>query len=712
VFLAALSCSGYIFAPFSFQGHALSKTIKFPLFFAQLAIAGLLSNALAQEIQSQSDTLRQSIPSSDSLIIQSIDTALSAADSIDAAPKPVYFPDTLGRMSTPSLVGTYDRSLDSTRLLTTEDLRWLDYRYLGGILETHPGVYIRDQSSEGQYSQINIRGQDWRSIAITSDGRLLNDPISGIYNLYYFTTEYADRIEIITGPRAFLYGLNSTGGAVNLLTKNYNSNVAFSKINYSETAYEYQYSDGTFTQNISRKVNITFGFQHQSTDGRFPGNAHRAWNMRAKVRYNLSRNFNIILSEYLTNTKTQLNGGVDTLSARFVSAFDPLTATMRNTDTFEKINRHDVDLSLVGTIFGDTANVSMLTLYYSNSFREYRDAENVTIPNGVFIESDHTSSWMGAQLIQNINSKAQRLSFGSTLEIRQIEGSPNLGRRRNVIGSAWVKEELLINEAVTVAGFGRYDRYLEKDYFGLGADATFNLADGVSLFGGLSFSRRLPTYQELYWTDSTVSRLGSITAEKHRQGEIGAHFTLHDLANVRLAYFHRTVEDAIGLLPFGSGFVFPGILFSNVDKTTTDGIEARIAIRWWLIYLDGVGTFLVQKSGGNKIISYPKVSANGGIYFWNKILDDKLDLKIGFRGRYTSSQVGFEFNPEVLAYVANRHQDIGLGSSVDAFLIAHIGDAYLHFIWENLTNQQYFATPFYPVRDRAIRIGVSWEFLN
>ena len=246
----------------------------------------------------------------------------------------------------------------------------------------------------------------------------------------------------------------------------------------------------------------------------------------------------------------------------------------------------------------------------------------------------------------------------------------------------------------------------------MGADATLNLAYGVSLFGGLSFSRRLPNYQELYWTDSTVSRSGSITAEKHRQAEVGAHLTLHDLVNVRVAYFHRTVEDAIGLLPFGNGFVFPGILFTNVDKITTNGIEARITIRWWLFYLDGVGTYLVQKSGGTKISSYPKFSANGGIYFWNTLVNKKLDLKIGFRGRYTSSQTGFEFNPEVLAYVANSHQDIGLGSSVDAFLIAHIGDAYLHFIWENLTNQQYFATPFYPVRDRAIRIGVSWEFLN
>ncbi|MEK9138544.1 MAG: TonB-dependent receptor plug domain-containing protein, partial [Bacteroidota bacterium] len=279
-------------------------------------------------------------------------------------------------MSTPSLVGTYDQALGNDRMLTKEDLHWLDYRYLGHILESVPGTYLREQNSAGQYSQLNIRGSDWRSIAFTADGRPLNDAATGIFNLFHFTTEYADRIEIITGPRAFLYGLNSTGGAINLLTKNYNSNRPFSKLNYSETGYNYQYSDGTFSQNISRKVNFTFGFQHQSTDGRFLNSAHEAWNARIKVRYNWSRDFNIILSEYHTATQTQLNGGVDYAQSGLVAGLDPLQSVLRNTDAYEKITRNDVDLSFVGTFLGDTTNVSMLTFYYSHNLREYRDEED------------------------------------------------------------------------------------------------------------------------------------------------------------------------------------------------------------------------------------------------------------------------------------------------------------------------------------------------
>ena len=150
-------------------------------------------------------------------------------------------------------------------------------RYLGDILETFPGGYVRNQEGEGQYHQITFDGSDWRGIAFLSNGRPLNDPATGIYNMYLFTPEYADRVEVVTGPRAFLYGFNAAGGAVNLVTKNYNSNKPFTKLDYSESEFGYAFADGTFSQNISRRVNVTFGFQHQATDGRFTNSQYDGW---------------------------------------------------------------------------------------------------------------------------------------------------------------------------------------------------------------------------------------------------------------------------------------------------------------------------------------------------------------------------------------------------------------------------------------------------
>jgi len=132
----------------------------------------------------------------------------------------------------------------------------------------------------------------------------------------------------------------------------------------------------------------------------------------------------------------------------------------------------------------------------------------------------------------------------------------------------------------------------------------------------------------------------------------------------------------------------------------------------WVFYLEGTGTYMTQTSAGSNTRLFPKVWANGGIYYWTTLLNDKLELKIGFKGRYRSSLLGAEFNPEVLAYVLGNGPELGQAASGDFFVTAHIGDAYIHLTWENLTNVPYYSTPFYPVLNREIRLGLSWEFLN
>ena len=71
------------------------------------------------------------------------------------------------------------------------------------------------------------------------------------------------------------------------------------------------------------------------------------------------------------------------------------------------------------------------------------------------------------------------------------------------------------------------------------------------------------------------------------------------------------------------------------------------------------------------------------------------------------------FNPEVLAYVPNNTTaGLGQASTVDFVLEAHLGDASIHLIWENLPSISYYATPYFPGLDREVRFGVAWEFWN
>ncbi len=654
------------------------------------------------------DTVRQPASPPDTSRPAAADTAGRRALPDSLAAKT----DTLGRMSTPSLVGTVDRWLDSSRFVTRNDLNWIDHRYLGDVLLAFPGVYIRDQASAGQYNQVSFGGVDWRSIAVTSNGRVLNDPASGVYNLFHFTTEYADRIEVVSGPRAFLYGFGGAGGVINLVTKNYNSNKAFTKIDYSEGPYNYAFSDGTFSQNVSRTVNITLGYQHQGTDGRYPNSADDSWNARAKLRYNPIKDLNIILSEYFTSTFLDMNGGVDVEASGIALAFDPRLATMKNTDSYEKVTRHDVDLSFVGTFLGDTANVSTLSFYYSHSLREYRDEENRFPSNGILIRSDQRSSWMGGTFTQNLDAEFTRLTLGADLELRQIEGSPNIGRRRDLIAAAFGKDDILLGEFLVVSGYGRLDHVLGTPYLGAGGDATLKLTPSLSVYGGASVASRPPNYQEAFWTDSTVSRTGDISAERHLVFEAGMNASFGNGSTVHLAYVHRTIQKPILLEPLAGSFVFPGVTFTNGPDLNIEALEAKAGIRLWHLYFEGNATYLVQHQSGSQLDLYPHLFASGGIYFWDALLGGKLNLKAGVRGRLRTRYTGEVYNPEVIAYVPNSLERLGVASSADLFVIARIGDAYIHIMWENLTDVQYFTTPFYVADDRGVRFGISWEFLN
>ena len=370
-----------------------------------------------------------------------------------ALPDSATLADSLGKKRVPALIGSFDRTLDSSFVITARGMQRMDFRYAGDLLSSLPGTFPLDQASEGQYSTMRFGGVDWRGLSLALDGRGVNDPASGISNLYWAALDYVERIEVVTGTRSFLYGLNAAGAAVNFVTRNYNSNRPLSAITYSEAGSGYTLADGTYSQNITRRFNLTAGFQARNTEGRYSNSLSESWNGRLKLRYHLTDNLLLFLSEYFTSSYTELNGGVNFDASGSVRSFVPVQATMINTDAYEKVTRHELAMTLAGTLLGDTANVTSLSFSYSHNLREYRDEENRPDPNGVLIQSDHVSSWMGALLRQNITTSGQSFELGANLEIRQIEGSPNLGRRRNVIGAVWGKEEIRLWQALSLAGY-------------------------------------------------------------------------------------------------------------------------------------------------------------------------------------------------------------------------------------------------------------------
>jgi len=67
--------------------------------------------------------------------------------------------------------------------------------------------------------------------------------------------------------KSFYYGLNSNSGVFNLISKNFKSLKPYTKIRYSESAYEETFFDGMFSQNFLSNMNFNGGVQRVSADG-------------------------------------------------------------------------------------------------------------------------------------------------------------------------------------------------------------------------------------------------------------------------------------------------------------------------------------------------------------------------------------------------------------------------------------------------------------
>lgn len=91
--------------------------------------------------------------------------------------------------------------------------------FIGQVLNTAPGVYITDLGNEQHNTSIR-QPLSYQAVYLYLEDGLPIRPV-GLFNhnaLYELNLASAGAIEVIKGPASSLYGANSVGGAINLLT--------------------------------------------------------------------------------------------------------------------------------------------------------------------------------------------------------------------------------------------------------------------------------------------------------------------------------------------------------------------------------------------------------------------------------------------------------------------------------------------------------------
>jgi len=107
----------------------------------------------------------------------------------------------------------------SVSVVTGEQIERRVDRSVAEALRELPGVVVQSLGTRGESVNIRLRGATGADTLVLLDGVRLNNPATNETNLGLIPVEQIDRIEVLRGSQAVLYGGSAVGGVINILSK-------------------------------------------------------------------------------------------------------------------------------------------------------------------------------------------------------------------------------------------------------------------------------------------------------------------------------------------------------------------------------------------------------------------------------------------------------------------------------------------------------------
>jgi len=141
----------------------------------------------------------------------------AAAPKSDAKPAPEVVTEV-------SVVGTrIERTAGSAHVIRSKDLERMEYDDPAKVLQAVPGVYARGEDGFGLRNNIGLRGTTSdrsKKVALMEDGVPFGPaPYSAPAAYYFPLMTRMTQVRVIKGPGAIVYGPQTIGGAIDLITR-------------------------------------------------------------------------------------------------------------------------------------------------------------------------------------------------------------------------------------------------------------------------------------------------------------------------------------------------------------------------------------------------------------------------------------------------------------------------------------------------------------
>lgn len=145
----------------------------------------------------------------------------------------------------------------SVTIISGKTLQNIPSQSIDDLLKYAAGMNVQQRGPGGSQADIVLRGGTFQQVLVLLDGMRTNDPITGHFSAYFpILPDQIERIEILKGPSAALYGPEAVGGVIHIISKTYAAQQVQDKKkdgNFSLGAGEYGLLNSSISLNESGK---------------------------------------------------------------------------------------------------------------------------------------------------------------------------------------------------------------------------------------------------------------------------------------------------------------------------------------------------------------------------------------------------------------------------------------------------------------------------
>lgn len=476
-----------------------------------------------------------------------------------------------------------EHAVASVSVIPREQLEKAGQSTLVEVLRSQPGIEFSSNGGAGKTTSVFIRGTNADHVVVLIDGMRVNSATLGTTAFENLPVAQIERIEILRGPAASLYGQDAIGGVIQIFTKR---------------------GDGP------ARLNAAVGLGSYNTKQVEAGVSGKADALRYALRVSSTETDGFSAKNFRQGRQSD-NDGYRNLSASANVSFELMSGHEVGANILSSEGHNQYDSSTTFDNYGDISQLS----YQLFSKHQWTDAWKMSLRAGEGIDdaTDHAS----ASSRSRFQTKQRQYALQNDIALpvgtltllyerleQRIDANDTDFARTERNNDGYTASYVLAEGAHDVQLSYRSDHNTQFGNHDTGAVGYgYHINDQWRISGNYGTAFKAPTFNQLYFPFGVGNP--NIRPESSRNAEISVRFEEGDYTLTATA-FRNHIRDLID-------FDFATFSFNNTNRATIKGLELLGQAKWGHWHLNANATLQSPREDENDGLLARRAQRHGNL---------------------------------------------------------------------------------------------------